>query len=309
MARKRKAVKVKSTRSRSSRVLTWLAAARGPFLRWIAPPVALAALVVFGLSYARSYVSRSPRYQVDRPELVLPDGLPGFWRRTLIREIGRYARVDGRSVLDRSMLADLARQYERSPWVQEVAWVQTEFPNRVRAQIRVRYPAAALVYEVGGTEVYYLVGTDGVRLPRVYRGGLPETVDVPSIRGVQVSPPRPGRPWPSPAVTGAIEIIRQLRSSKIVRKALEVRAVDASNYGGEQATRSEFRVACNHNCDVDWGRAPGTRAVGELPVEKKVAKLERHILRGDPVRNRVLSVRFPGRIVVSRKLEWHGNNG
>jgi len=306
MAKKRKAVKAKSKRRKPAQTAAGLA---DPFFRWVAPPAALILLTVVGLTYARRHVSRLPQFQVEQPELVLPENLPDHWRLKLTQEISRYAQVEGRSVLESTLSADLTRQYERSPWVREVAWVRTEFPNRIRAGIRVRYPAAVVVYDIGGTEVYYVVGDDGVRLPGVYRGTPPRTMNLPAIRGIRKSPPRPGRAWSTEAVAHSVDILRHLRASEVIRGTLRIRAIDASNYGGREAARSEFTVICDRNCDIEWGRAPGTQSVGELPPEEKIAKLERHIIRGYPIENRVLNVRFPGRIVVSRKREWHGHDG
>jgi hypothetical protein len=132
---------------------------------------------------------------------------------------------------------------------------------------------------------------------------------VPFIVGVGAPAPEPGERWPERSVTDAVRIVRRLNASEEVRRRIHITAVDVSNYKGRRnPSESEFLVLAEGNCVIAWGRAPGTDQVGELPVDEKVAKLERYLREGLPTTNRTLALRFAGRRVVSRRFHADGNS-
>jgi len=172
-----------------------------------------------------------------------------------------------------------------------------------------RRPAAAVAVNMPRGIVYCLVGEDGVRLPKTYtRWPLP-SLAVPLLTGVCAAPPSPGEAWAEKSVTDAVQIVRKLQASDVIRRGVNITAVDVSNFTGRiNRTRSEFRVLAENNCVIDWGRAPGTTAPGELPAEEKVAKLERFLRDRHPTSNRTLDLRFAGRVLVRRRLGRNGDS-
>lgn len=311
MGYRRQAVKVKTSGFGSgNRLLRLFAAARRPFLLWVMPPAVLIGLCFGGLHFSRSYVRSSARYRVTAPVLPLPDPLPSWWEQAFTDEINRScAFADGMSIVDESLLEQIAGAYLRCPWVRRVRWVERRFPNRVCAAIDLRMPAAAVVQRTRRGITYHLVGADGVRLPKVYHNRLPRGLGVPVIAGVKAGFPTAGERWRQKSVSDALEIVRLLRSNETIRKSLPVATVDVRNYGGrDQPTESEFVVRTRNNCVIHWGRAPDTERPGELPAADKLRKLERFITRGHPTSGRTLSVRFPGRTVVIRRPGANGDS-
>ena len=72
---------------------------------------------------------------------------------------------------------------------------------------------------------------------------------------------------------------------------------------------TEFGLFAERHCLIKWGRAPGTDLPGELSVADKVRKFERYLREGNPVSNRIIDIRFPGRAVATRRRGTDGDNG
>jgi len=310
MGYRRKAVKVRSAGPGvRARLLGALRLLRRPVLTWVLPTIALAAICALGLRWSRYHVLASPRYRVAAPRIALREPLPAWWDKEIEEQINQScAFANGMSIFDDSLLAKIAEGYRACPWVKQVQWVKKEFPRRVEASVLLRWPAAAVARRTSAGTAYFLVGEDGVRLPKTY-GNWPSGLNIPFIQGSVARLPRPGERWSDKSITDAIKIVRLLQSSDVVRKAITITGVDVSNSDGRDPTRSPFRVLAENNCEIQWGRAPDTDKPGELPVEEKIKKLERFILRGNPTSNRELSIRFPGAAVVVRRLITDGDNG
>ncbi len=312
MGKRRQAVRVKSSGpGHRERLLDLLSAAWRPFVTWVLPSVVLLTLCVGGLYLCRSYVVASEKYRVVAPKLALPEPKPQWWEKGFEKQINRAcAFAEGASILEKSLLQQIADGYQRCPWVKQVRWVKKQFPNRVEASILIRWPRAAVALGARRGLRYYLVGEDAVRLPKTYQHWPQPGLNVPFITGTGAAPPPPGRPWPERSVLHAIEIVGVLKSSNVIKNSVNITAVDVSNYEGRlDRTKSEFLVLAENNCVIEWGRAPGTDKPGELPVEEKIAKFERFLAEGNPTSNRTLDLRFAGRVVVSRRYGTNGDNG
>ena len=279
-----------------------------PFLVWVLPSVTLVALCAGGLYLCRAHVMTSPKYAVVAPRLALAEPLPRWWEKEFEDQINQScAFASGASTLDGELLGKIAAAYRQCPWVKDVRWVRKRFPNRIEANIDIRGPKAAVALRTGRGIQYYLVGEDAVRLPKAYETWPRRGLNVPFIAGTRVAPPEPGEPWPEASVAAAIGIVELLKENDVIRRSINITAVNVSNYGGrENGTKSEFLVFAENNCVIEWGRAPSTARPGELPVKEKIAKLERFLKEGNPTNNRTLDLRFAGRVVVSRR---YGTNG
>jgi len=284
-----------------------------PLLLWVIPAAALIGLCAGGLYLCRVHVETSPAYRVVAPKLPSPDRWPRpvWWEKKFEQDINATAAfADGASVLDDELLRKVAAAYGRCPWVRRVKSVQKRFPNRIEVAFDLRRPGAVVAVPTHRTHLgYILVGADGVRLPRIYDSWPPADWRVPIISGVRVVPPQPGEPWGGGSVAAALEVVRLLQTSDTIHRGINVTAVSVSNYGGrEDRARSEIVVFAEGNCVIEWGRAPSSDSPGELPVEEKIAKFERFLSEGNPTKNRKLSLRFAGRVVVSRRNDGNGDS-
>lgn len=308
MSNRRRAVRVKSTGpGLGARAVGLLALAWTPFLVWVLPAAVLAGLCLGGLYLCRAHVASSEQYQITAPVIHIPNK-PLWWEQEFQDQIDRAcAFANGASTFDDELLEKVAAAYLQCPWVNRVYWVKKHFPNQIRASIDIRWPAAAVAFGPANSRRYYLVGRDGIRLPKAYATWPQAGLNVPFIVGTRSAPPLPGEPWGEGAVTAAIEIVERLKASGVIRKSINITAVSVGNYLGRLSRdKSEFVVYAENNCVIEWGRAPSTNRPGELPVKEKIAKLERFLSEQNPTNNRTLDVRFKGRVVVSRR---YGTNG
>lgn len=308
---RRKAVKVRRGPGAGARLRGVLAVASRPTLTLLVPAAALAAACALGLHIAQRHVAASHEYRIAAPRIALPSTAPPWWEKEFEDQINAAcAFANGKSVFEAGVLEAVAEGYLRCPWVKRVLWVEKRFPNRISASVELRMPAAAVVQPSGQGYAFYLLGDDGVRLPKVYTQWPRPGLQVPCVTGVACAPPEPGHVWPEKSVLHAVHIARLLQSSEVVRRALNVTAVDVANYGGRaDCGRSEFVVLTANRCVIEWGRSPDTEQVGELPVSEKIAKLERFLIDNNPTANRTLDLRFPGRVVVSRRSGTDGDRG
>ena len=315
MGSRRQAVKIRRTgpslgeRARAALRVVWR-----PLVIWVLPTAVLITACWAGLRACRSYVAGAPGYHVVAPKIGTPDPRPDWWgmAEDQINAACASTLTDETSILDESVLERIAEGYGRCPWIKDVQWVRKQFPNRVEANLLVRWPAAAVRIETDAGFTYCLVGEDGVRLPKSYHDfdWPPPGLDVPYITGVAAPVPEPGEPWGEASVADAIAIVAGLRESEIIKEAVHITEVDVSNHGGRaRPTESEFLVHAEGNCVIEWGRAPDTNRPGELTVRKKIEKLERYLADGNPIRNRTLGLRFAGRRVVRRRHAAHGDSG
>ena len=310
MSNRRRAVRIKSTGpGLGARAVGLLALARGPFLVWVLPAAVLIGLCVGGLYLCRAHVAASPKYQVTAP-IVQVSETPLWWEKEFEDQINRTcAFADGASTFDDGLLTKIAAAYLQCPWVKRVRWVKKQFPNKIRASIDIRWPAAAVAFGPANSRRYYLVGRDGIRLPKFYSTWPQQGLNVPFIVGTRVVPPPPGERWGEGSVIAAIEIVQRLKANGVIRKGINITAVGVGNYLGRLSrAKSEFVVYAENNCVIEWGRAPSTNRPGELPVKEKIAKLERFLSEENPTSNRTLDLRFKGRPVVSRRYGTDGDS-
>ncbi len=308
---KRQAVKARSSGSGLGGRLVWLLRiAWRPCLVWVLPWIVLVVVCGAGLSFCKSTVEELPEYRAVAKLSLSGQTRPPWWEKAFEDQINQTcAFANGASMLDDSLLPRMAAAYGRCPWVKRVRWVRKEFPGTISTQIDVRGPAAAVAVRTARGMAYYLVGDDGVALPRAYTQWPQPGLTVPVITGVCDPAPAPGKSWPGRSVMDAMQIVRLLRSNEVVRKAVNITEVDVSNCGGRiSRTQSEFVLKAENNCVVEWGRAPDSVNPGELHVHEKIAKFARFLADGNPTGNRTLDLRFAGRVVVSRRIAADGNN-
>jgi hypothetical protein len=300
MAARRKAVKVRSTGPGLRERLTGMGQVMWrPAVLWVLPTLALIGICVAGLAWARNEVATSPKYRVVAPKLDLSGLAEDWWEPAFTAEINRRAAfANGASILDDALPEKVAAAYRTCAWVKKVHWVEKRYPHQLRARIDLRMPAAAVKFTSSLGTRYYLVGDDGVRLPKSYATWSGVRPKVPVIEGVNAVPPAAGQVWRETSVVDAIRVITKLESNATVASTFTFASVDVSNYQGRRdRNRSEFTVITANKCKIEWGRAPGSDKPGELSVDEKIAKLERFLKDTDSsTDNQTLALRFPGRM-------------
>ena len=310
MRHRRQAVKAKNNgggwgaRLRKFAVVTWR-----PLLVWILPILCLIIFCVIGLERCKEHVASNTSYRFKAPKLAVSNS-PAWWEKIFDDQINAVVvPLNGTNMLDRDLPERVAQAYLRCPWVKEVRSVKKRFPNTVDVDLVIRMPAAAVAVPAGGGAHYYVIGDDGVRLPRAYSSWPVRGLGVPIIVGLGALPVNAGQRWNQPAIGEAVKLVQLLQSNPGINKHVKVAAVDVSNYGGRiNRSQSEMVVITHNGCRIEWGRGPSTNKPGELPVEEKLEKFERFLAEGNPVANRTLDLRFAGRVVISRSIETDGGN-
>jgi len=265
--------------------------------------VLIAGLVVAGgwmfLSMARDKAVTLGDFQVSSSTLELvskPDWVRGPIELQLKTLPAPAASV---SLLDSDATRRVASNIAANPWVKEVKSVVRDFPNRVRAQVRLRDPAAFVLY--GGK--FYLVDTDGVRLPGEYAKMSESGLDLLMIVYVRTLPPAPGKIWDDPAVTEGAKVAAVLKQHQDVLKAARIDAIDTSNITGRRTPKeSEITLLTADHTQIYWGRTGGRAGATELTPDKKIENLIAVLRReGTLADKEYVDLRFPNPVFRDRR--------
>ncbi len=265
--------------------------------------VLIAALVVAGgwmlVELARYHAVRMPDFQVSSSNLTIvakPDWVKGPIERQLREVPGGESRI---SLLDGQATNKVAVDLAANPWVKEVKSVVREFPDRIRAKVELREPAAYILLN----SRYYLVDAAGVRLPGVYTSPAEAGPSVPLVVYVRSMPPLEGAAWKDPAVIEGAKLAAFLRKYDEVVKAAGVSAIDTSNIGGRRTPREpEITLLTTDQTKIIWGRGIGAPVGRELAPESKIASLKEVLRREGGLREKeYVDLRFPNPVFRDRK--------
>ena len=178
------------------------------------------------------------------------------------------------SLLDADAARKVAAALSANPMVKEVQSVERAFPDRIRATVELREPAALVLR--GGR--YYLVDAEGTRLPGDFAGPSDVDMDLLMIVYVHTSPPPAGKAWNDPAVVEAARLAGFLKGYEDLVQRARISAIDSSNIGGRRSQReSEIVLITSDHTRVFWGRPVYSRNVTELAADDKIANLKRVI--------------------------------
>jgi cell division septal protein FtsQ len=203
------------------------------------------------------------------------------------------------SLLDANATRKVASTLSANPWIKKVKSVIRDFPNRVRAEVELRDPAA-FVLRAGR---FYLVDSEGVRLPGEYGSMNEAGLDLPMIVYVRSSPPAAGMAWDDPAVVEGAKVAALLKQNSDVVKAARIVAIDSSNIGGRRTPReSEITLITADRTQIFWGRGVNYSGATELPAAKKMENLRAVIRReGSLADKEYVDLRFPNPVFRDRK--------
>jgi len=266
--------------------------------------VLIAVLVCVGgwmlISMARDRCVKFSDFQVSPQTLELL-AKPRWVRGPIEKQLKVVPGADGKvSLLDPAATRKIASGLAANPWVKEVKSVKREFPNRVRAEVSLRDPAA---FVLRGNS-YYIVDAEGVRLPGEYKDRADTGLDLLIISYVRTSPPPAGKVWDDPAVVEGARVAAFLKPHADVIKAARVAAIDTSNIGGRRTPREpEIVLITAGHTQVYWGRGVHYPGSTELSPARKLENLKA-VLRqeGSLTDKEYVDLRFPNPVFRDRKF-------
>lgn len=206
-----------------------------------------------------------------------------------LRVAAEHPEWSDRSLLDRTLVADLAEAFAKHPWIEKVDRVEKTRQGRVIVQVTYRTPVAMIETYRG----LYPVDAQGVLLPPS-DFSITESNQLPRLEGIKSLPNgKPGQPWGDPIVVAGAKLCSEL----IPKGTLDthwtrfgLKAVIAppppSTGPADIPEPLVFQLVTNgtekNNYQdgrlIIWGRAPGDDAL-EPTVAQKLGRLEEYLNR------------------------------
>lgn len=230
----------------------------------------------------------SPEYQI-KPEQIEITPLPGWIHSDVRGESFRDATLDGPlSLLDVKTSERMFRAFSRHPWVAKVQRVGKQHPagaGSASMQVELVYRKPVCMVEVVGGLLP--VDAEGILLPS---GDFSpsEAARYPRLQGVEQNPTgTAGSRWTNAKVIGGAEIAALLIPHWDAMKLLRIvpLAADPTVHGqvggSRRSTEPFFALFTRAGSRILWGYAPGANALGELPAQEKVARLQRYLEQHD----------------------------
>lgn len=252
-----------------------------------------------GLELARHRAVKLPDFQVYPSTLKLT-AKPAWVKGEIEKQLAAAPADDRKiSLLDSDATARVAKDLAANPWVKEVKSVVREFPDRIRAKVELREPAAYVLRN----SRYFLVDAAGVRLPGDYESPADTGLDLLLIVYVRSMPTEPGQVWNDPAVIEGAKVAAFLRKYDDVVKKAKITAIDTSNIGGRRTPReSEITLITVDQTKIFWGRGVETPIARELAPESKIANLKAVLEQENNLREKeYVDLRFPKPVFRDRK--------
>jgi len=182
------------------------------------------------------------------------------------------------SIFEGDLAQQVARRYERLPWIRKVTRVEKVYPNKLRIDFTWRVPVAKVRYN--GEE--YLVDEEGVALdPAVYDEAglghpLPLIVGMPHDEALPV-----GEKWRREEVSAAAALAGFLRPllrelSENEQRGLQVDRITTIDVGGfRDPRRPSLSLKTGYGKVIEWGKPVGDESPNEPCAEKKLANLRK----------------------------------
>ncbi len=236
------------------------------------------------------YVDRRLAFP-DRPPKVVLVNRPDWMSDFLAGEIIKTTQPIGlHSSFNQQLLIDTAKSLQSNPWIKHVNQIRRVFGESPgdTLQIDCEYRAPAALVKWG--DYYWLVDSQGIKLPEQYdRGLLPRILLGPDgktnlriVDGVSHGPPEAGQVWPGPDLAGGLEMARLLSD---VDWADQIRDIDVSNFAGRRDEKeAQIVLFTRFGTQLRWGRPPSAKdAFIEVPAPQKLAAIEDIYLRAKRV--------------------------
>ena len=240
--------------------------------------LAILAGLGFGVRYLHRYVDRRVVFHQRAPKVVLKDR-PLWMSDFLADQIARAAQPLGaHSTFDHQLLIDVAAALKSNPWIKEVRQVRRAYATQPGDTIEIdcvyRVPLALVHWK----DYYWLVDSDGVKLPEQFTEqqlrqviyGQNQQLQFRIIEGVRNPPVESGRVWPGDDLAAGLTLAQYLWGQSF---AEEVVRIDVANFGGrENPKEAQLVLLTKRGSEIRWGRPVNAK---DFFVEVSVAqKLE-----------------------------------
>ena len=206
-----------------------------------------------------------------------------------LRVAAEHNQWKERSLLDRTLVADLAADFAQHPWIETVDRVEKTRQGRVIVQVTYRTPVA-MIETIRGL---LPVDANGVLLPSQDFSEA-ESKQLPRLEGIKSLPNGdPGQPWGDPIVAAGAKLCRELvpkgtldshwthfgLKTVIAPPPPKTAPTDIPEplvfqlvtKGTEQGNYQDGRL-------IIWGRAPGDDTL-EPTVDQKLGRLDEYLNR------------------------------
>ncbi|RME72349.1 MAG: hypothetical protein D6776_08905 [Planctomycetota bacterium] len=253
------------------------------------------ALAVFALAVAaasvqvRDAVRADVRYRVSKASLAATRPPAGLTRHAVAQLASLPFPGRSFSLYDPRCVPQIVRTYAALPWVRTVRRVQLDFPSRLRFDLQVRRPVAALRHG----ERTLLLDEDAMVLPAAcYAPNDPAALRLPLLEGADLGRRRliEGRRIASAAIRHGLAVAVALRARRFDALWAHTVRIDVSNVDGRLDPRKPEIVVTAGRTRIEWGRSPASDKL-QIPVEQKLERLET-VLHKDPGLRRLALVRL-----------------
>ncbi|MHC4711657.1 MAG: cell division protein FtsQ/DivIB [Planctomycetota bacterium] len=202
------------------------------------------------------------------------------------------------SLLDSDAAKKIAALLLTNPMVKRVEAVERDFPDRVRAKVELREPAA---FVLRGSK-YHVVDPDGTLLPGEFATKAASGLDLLLIAYVKTTPPPAGKVWEDPAVVEGAQLAAFLKGYEDLVKTARITAIDSSNIFGRRNPReSEIVLLTSDHTKIYWGRGIACANLTELPATEKMDNLEKVMEQTGGLSDKeYLDLRFPNPVYRNR---------
>lgn len=221
-------------------------------------------------------LSERPEYQLSWSKISVTP-LQRWVPQHLCEQVRTLSQLPAEvSVLDESLVHQLAAAFSQHPWVESVRSVQKQ-PQGIHVELVYREPALMVQTRRGA----YPVDTHGVLLPPS-DFSLDDVEMFPTLEKVRSTPQGPaGTPWGDRAVVGAAQLAVQLTSGEDHQTPWErygLRAIVVRSQPGPVADVEdiEFGLTTTSGSYIVWGHAPGSDAL-EPNVAQKFERIDKFL--------------------------------
>ena len=190
----------------------------------------------------------------------------------------KHPEWQGRSLLDSSLVSDLAQAFSKYPWIASVDRVEKTRQGRILIEITYRTPAAVVETQRGLS----VVDAAGNLLPNDL---LTEDYEqLPHLKRIRSIPNGPvGSPWGDPLVAAGAKLCAALMPKGTIdshwkRYALEavVAPLPSRETVANESIPPVFELLTQGGHRIIWGHAPGDDSL-EPSVEQKLGRLDSYI--------------------------------
>jgi hypothetical protein len=194
--------------------------------------------------------------------------------------IGGSSRT-GYSAFDRDLLVQVHTRLAADPWIAQVRQVRRAYTDKPGDTIEIdctyRVPTALVKWRDG----YWLVASDGYKLPERYDPAMVPNVmgqssGLPPLRiieGVSHAPPSAGQEWLGDDLRAGLNMVALLSTDPVADAVLKI---DVSNFSGRVDPREAHIVLITkYNTQIRWGRPASDDQSFEISPAKKLQCLER----------------------------------